>query len=109
MGRSSVLQIWHCCGRGYYVPMLDIAMGARGIVRAFIVCKRTIPMISFEVKDMTCGHCASTITKAVMSADHAAKVQIDLASHRVTIEPVGANAARLQDAITQAGYTPVAV
>ena len=66
-------------------------------------------MISFEVKDMTCGHCASTITKAVISADHAAKVQIDLASHRVTIEPVSADATSLRDAITQAGYTPVAV
>ena len=66
-------------------------------------------MISFEVKDMTCGHCASTITKAVMSTDHAAKVQIDLASHRVFIESASADASSLRDAITQAGYTPVAV
>ena len=91
------------------MPMLDIAVGARWIVGFCTVCNRSIYMISFEVKDMTCGHCASTITKAVMSADQAAKVQIDLALHRVTIEPVGADAARLRDAITQAGYTPVAV
>ena len=66
-------------------------------------------MIAFEVNDMTCGHCVSTITKAVKSADKEAKVQIDLARHRVEIEPVGAGAQELSDAIKQAGYTPVAV
>ncbi len=66
-------------------------------------------MIAFEVNDMTCGHCVSTITKAVKSADKEAKVQIDLARHRVEIEPAGAGAQALSDAIKQAGYTPVAV
>ena len=50
-------------------------------------------MIAFEVKDMTCGHCASTITKAVQAADKDARVAIDLASHRVEIEPAQADAA----------------
>ena len=31
-------------------------------------------MIAFEVKDMTCGHCAGTITKAVAAVDQGAKV-----------------------------------
>ena len=66
-------------------------------------------MISFEVNDMTCGHCASTITKAVAGADQGAKVHIDLARHRVEIEPAGADANKLRDAIKEAGYTPVAV
>ena len=66
-------------------------------------------MIKFEVKDMTCGHCVSTITKAVMAADRDATVQIDLASHLVTVEPSVADAATLGAAIEQAGYTPVAV
>ena len=66
-------------------------------------------MISFEVNDMTCGHCASTITKAVQGADKEARVQIDLARHRVDIEPAGADAQALGDAIKEAGYTPVAV
>lgn len=66
-------------------------------------------MIAFEVKDMTCGHCVSTITKAVRAADKDAKVQIDLATHRVQIEPTEANAAELSDAIKEAGYTPVEV
>ncbi|TDP63104.1 heavy-metal-associated domain-containing protein [Roseateles toxinivorans] len=66
-------------------------------------------MISFEVKDMTCGHCVSTITKALKAVDNGARVQIDLASHLVQIEPGEADQAELADAIKEAGYTPVAV
>ncbi len=66
-------------------------------------------MTTFEVKDMTCGHCVSTITKAVKAVDQNAKVQIDLATHRVTIDPTEADATELSDAIKEAGYTPVSV
>ncbi len=66
-------------------------------------------MTTFEVKDMTCGHCVSTITKAVKDVDQGAKIQIDLATHRVTIDSTEADAAALNYAIRQAGYTPVAV
>jgi len=66
-------------------------------------------MPSFEVKDMTCGHCISTITQAVKGVDPGAKVQIDLATHRVTVDPTTADAAALSNAIQQAGFTPVAV
>jgi copper chaperone len=66
-------------------------------------------MINFEVNDMTCGHCASTITKALKAADKDAKVAIDLATHRVQVEPATADAAELADAIKDAGYTPVPV
>jgi len=64
---------------------------------------------TFEVKDMTCSHCAGTITDAVKALDAAADVQIDLPTHRVRVDSVGADAARLADAIAQAGYTPVTV
>jgi copper chaperone len=66
-------------------------------------------MIAFQVNDMTCGHCASTITKAVKQADQAAQVRVDLAAHRVEIDAVDADAAELADAIKEAGYTPVAL
>jgi len=66
-------------------------------------------MISFRVDDMTCGHCVSSITKAVMAVDSRAKVQIDLAAHRVEIEPAVAEAVELSEAIEAAGFTPVAV
>ena len=66
-------------------------------------------MIAFEVKDMTCGHCVSTITKALKATDPDAKVQIDLATHRVQVEPVATDAEGLAEAIKDAGYTPVPV
>ena len=66
-------------------------------------------MISFQVNDMTCGHCVSSITKAVKMVDSGAKVEIDLATHLVKIETTGIDAVELSDAIKEAGYTPVAV
>ena len=66
-------------------------------------------MITFEVKDMTCGHCVSTITKAVRAVDREATVLIELQSHQVQIEPSDADADELRDAILEAGYTPVVV
>lgn len=66
-------------------------------------------MIAFEVNDMTCGHCVSTITKALKSADQDAKVTIDLARHLVMVEPTETDAQELRDAIAEAGYTPVPV
>ena len=66
-------------------------------------------MIAFEVNDMSCGHCASSITKAVRAVDQGARVQIDLVTHRVEIEPTESDAGALSDAIKEAGYTPVPV
>lgn len=64
-------------------------------------------MIGFEVNDMTCGHCVSTITKALKSTDRDAKVTIDLAKHLVMVEPAETDAQELSDAIAKAGYSPV--
>ena len=66
-------------------------------------------MISFQVNDMTCGHCVSSITKAVKALDRAATVQVDLSTHLVKIETTEADAVELSEAIKEAGYTPVAV
>jgi copper chaperone len=66
-------------------------------------------MNTFEVKDMTCGHCVGSITKALKALDPGAGVQIDLATHRVEIESSAIPAAQWIEVITQAGYTPVAI
>lgn len=66
-------------------------------------------MLTFEVNDMTCGHCASTITKAVKAVDRNARVEIDMHAHRVQVESAAADAAELAEAIKEAGYTPVPV
>lgn len=66
-------------------------------------------MIAFQVNDMTCGHCVSTITKAIKATDKEAKVTIDLAQRLVMVDATEADAQELSDAITEAGYAPVPV
>ena len=66
-------------------------------------------MIAFQVNDMTCGHCVRTITEAIQNLDKNAKVEIDLARHRVEVEPDAVDARALGVAIREAGYTPVPV
>jgi copper chaperone len=61
----------------------------------------------FRVDDMTCGHCAGTITEALAAADKNALVTIDLSRHLVMVEPAEAGAQQLGEAIAAAGYTPV--
>lgn len=61
-------------------------------------------MHNFQVNDMTCGHCASTVEKAVKSVDAAAQVKIDLNTRKVEIQsekPADVFVA----AIGEAGYT----
>lgn len=62
-------------------------------------------MHAFKVQDMTCGHCAGTIEKAVKSADPAAKVEVNLADHAVRIES-GQPGEVLKRIIVDAGYSP---
>ncbi|CAN7335016.1 heavy-metal-associated domain-containing protein [Rhizobacter sp. LjRoot28] len=64
-------------------------------------------MLVYRVDDMTCGHCVSTITNAVRTADATAKLEIDLGQHLVRIEPGRARPEQFKQAIAEAGYTPV--
>lgn len=60
-------------------------------------------MIELTVKDMSCGHCVSTVTKALKAIDPQASVEVDLASKRVRVEtqqPLEA----LTQALQQAGF-----
>lgn len=43
-------------------------------------------MIELTLPDMTCGHCVRTVTATVQKVDAAARVQIDLPTHKVQIE-----------------------
>ena len=45
-------------------------------------------MTSFDIPNMTCGHCVRSITEAVQAVDPAAQVQADLANHRVHVRVV---------------------
>jgi copper chaperone len=66
-------------------------------------------MLTLTVPEMSCGHCVSTVTKAVETLDPAAVVTVDLAAKKVSIDS-GFDAALLAGAIADAGYrnSPVA-
>lgn len=64
------------------------------------------PLI-FTVADMTCGHCARTITGAILAEYPTAKVDIDLGAKRVSIENAGGPAA-VAAVIEAEGYSPAA-
>ena len=58
---------------------------------------------SFQVKGMTCGHCASAVTQAVKSVDPAAQVHVDLGSGKVQVQSQHDHAA-IAKAIEEEGY-----
>jgi copper chaperone len=63
--------------------------------------------LAFKVEDMTCGHCAGAITKAVETGLPGAKVEADPASKIVLVRGT-TDLAKVQSLITEAGYTPAA-
>lgn len=66
-------------------------------------------MLAYRIDNMTCGHCVSTIARAVREVDPGAKLDVDLVQHLLRIEPSSADAGEFNEAITEAGYTPVLV
>jgi len=60
-------------------------------------------MLKLKVPDMTCGHCAQTVEKAVKSVDPAAQVEVDLARKIVTVE-TSAPEQRIAEVVRSAGY-----
>jgi copper chaperone len=62
-------------------------------------------VIEFNVEAMSCSHCVSVVTQAVRSVDPNARVDVDLAAHKVRVESNEERAA-LAAALDEAGYTP---
>lgn len=62
-------------------------------------------MLEFNVEGMSCGHCVSRVTQAVHHVDPAAKVEVDLATHKVRVE-TGKDRQSVTVALTDAGYPP---
>lgn len=62
-------------------------------------------MLTFQVKDMSCGHCVKAITAAVLAVDASAQVNVDLASGLVKID-TQASPDETAAAICSAGYEP---
>ena len=63
-------------------------------------------MIEFKVEGMSCQHCVAAVTQAIREQDESARVQVDLAAGRVSVES-GRPAEILRAAIDEAGYTVI--
>lgn len=60
-------------------------------------------MIKFNIPDMSCGHCAGVITKAVKSLDQDAALDFDLAAHTLQVR-TSADLHTLLATLDDAGY-----
>lgn len=63
--------------------------------------------LNFRVEDMTCGHCADMIKKAIETTLPGTTVDADPASKRVNVTGFGDYAA-IKAIVIGAGYTPSA-
>ncbi len=62
-------------------------------------------MPEIKVKGMSCGHCAAAVTKALEALAGVSKVQVDLASGRVTFAASGpVSSDEVARVIKTAGY-----
>lgn len=65
----------------------------------------TAGALTLHVEDMTCGHCAGTIKKAIESSLPGTQVDPDLRSKLVSIRG-GADLSAVKAIVARAGYTP---
>ncbi|GGD87693.1 copper chaperone CopZ [Aureimonas endophytica] len=60
-------------------------------------------MLKLKVQDMSCGHCVSSVTKAIKKVDPAADVRVDLGAGLVSVDTSAAVDA-VRAAVEGAGY-----
>lgn len=59
--------------------------------------------MKFNVPEMNCGHCTSSIEKAIKAADASARVSTDLPGHTVDVES-SLSQVRLSEILAKAGF-----
>lgn len=59
--------------------------------------------MEFDIPSMSCGHCASVITQTLKFVDPDAKVSVDLAGKKVTVQ-TSEDRQAVAAALTEAGY-----
>ncbi len=63
--------------------------------------------VTLRVEDMTCGHCAGAIKKAIETGLPGTQVEADPASKLVSVRGT-TNLSSIKALVTEAGYTPTA-
>jgi copper chaperone len=62
-------------------------------------------MIELTLPTMTCGHCVKSVTSTVQKVDPAARLSIDLPTHKVQIESAREREV-FAKALAEEGYAP---
>ena len=62
-------------------------------------------VIELNIPDMSCGHCASTVTQTCRLVDPHAKVQVDMDRKHVMIDS-SEDRNMFEEALSEAGYPP---
>jgi copper chaperone len=59
--------------------------------------------MEFDIPAMTCGHCVKAVTQTVQSLDPDAKINVELASKKLTLQTTK-DRQTVATALTEAGY-----
>jgi copper chaperone len=62
-------------------------------------------MLTFQVEDMTCGHCVRAIKEAVRLLDAGAAIDVDLGRKHVRVQSDRLSVQAVHGALMKAGYT----
>jgi copper chaperone len=62
-------------------------------------------MTEFSIPNMSCGHCAGAVTRAVQAVDPQAIVEVQLEQRVIKVKS-SADQRALVDALAEAGYRP---
>ncbi|ABL99992.1 heavy-metal-associated domain-containing protein [Shewanella amazonensis] len=60
-------------------------------------------MIEFNVENMTCGHCAGVVNKAIVQLQSDARVEVDLVAMKIKVFS-GLTSDEIIEALEEAGY-----
>src|SRR4051812_26207917 len=82
MGESRHLLNKYSWEEGLFYRTLDLANVARMKLPDFNL-QMEPSMFKFDISNMTCGHCASTIARAIREVDDKAQPEFDIASRVV--------------------------
>ncbi len=78
---------------------------ASSMIQTHIHLLKEKAMIELNLPDMTCGHCASTVTQTCKLVDSDATVEVDLTTKNVKISS-SEDRNEFVEALTEAGYPP---
>lgn len=62
----------------------------------------------YQVKGMTCGHCAHSVTQEVQTVPGVHGVEVDIEAGRITVTGEAFDDAAIAAAVDEAGYAVVA-